>query len=180
MVISPGGRARILTNPCPADHGRRLWHILRARCRARFGESALLWLKAFHVVFVVTWFAGLFYLPRLFVYHVSASDEISRSRFVIMERRLFIMTSIGGALTLLFGILMIALAPGYLTQGWLHLKLSLVLALIGYQGWCLQLMHGLREGRNGHSERWYRLFNEVPGLLLIAIVILAVVKPSMG
>jgi putative membrane protein len=139
----------------------------------------LLWLKAFHVVFLVTWFAGLFYLPRLFVYHVSAADEISRARFVVMERRLFVMTTIGGVLTLLFGILMVLMAPAYLSQAWLHAKLTLVLLVIAYQVWCLLLMGALRYGRNRHSERWYRLFNEAPGLLLIAIVILAVVKPSL-
>lgn len=140
----------------------------------------MLWLKAFHVVFLVTWFAGLFYLPRLFVYHVTADDAVSRARFVVMERRLFVMTSIGGAFTLLFGILMLHLAPGYMAQAWLHAKLTLVLLVIGYQIWCLTLMHALRDGRNRHSERWYRFFNEVPALLLIAIVILAVVKPSFG
>jgi protoporphyrinogen IX oxidase len=141
---------------------------------------ALLWLKALHVVFVVTWFAGLFYLPRLFVYHVSATDEIGRARFVVMERRLFAMTTVGGVFTLLFGILMIIMAPGYLQQAWLHAKLALVLLVIAYQIWCLLLMRALRDGRNRHSERWYRLFNEVPGLLLIGIVILAVVKPALG
>ena len=140
----------------------------------------MLWLKAFHIVFLVTWFAGLFYLPRLFVYHVSATDEISRARFVVMERRLFVMTSIGGAFTLLFGILMVLMSPGFMAQGWLHIKLTLVLGVIGYQAWCLSLMHALRDGRNAHSERWYRLFNEVPSVLLIAIVILAVVKPGFG
>lgn len=140
----------------------------------------LLWLKAFHVIFVVTWFAGLFYLPRLFVYHVSASDTVSRARFVVMERRLFVMTTIGGALTVLFGMLMIVMAPGYMAEGWLHAKLTLVALLIGYHLWCLPLMHALRDGRNRHSERWFRLFNEVPTLLLIAIVILAVVKPGFG
>src|ERR1700722_11316847 len=140
----------------------------------------LLWLKAFHIIFVVTWFAGLFYLPRLFVYHVAASDTISRARFVVMERRLFVMTTIGGAFTVLFGILMVQLAPGYMTQGWLHAKLALVLLVIGYHIWCMPLMHALRDGRNRHSEHWFRLFNEVPTLLLIAIVILAVVKPRFG
>jgi protoporphyrinogen IX oxidase len=140
----------------------------------------LLWLKAFHVVFMVTWFAGLFYLPRLFVYHVAASDAISRSRFVVMERRLFVMTTIGGALTVVFGALMVALAPAYLTQGWLHAKLTLVLVLIGYHIWCLLLMRALRDGHNRHTERWFRLFNEAPSLLLIGIVILAIVKPSFG
>ena len=140
----------------------------------------MLWLKAFHVVFVVTWFAGLFYLPRLFVYHVTAEDAVSRARFVVMERRLFVMTTIGGGFTLLFGILMVQLAPAYMAQSWLHAKLGLVLLVIGYQIWCLTLMHALRDGRNRHSQRWYRLFNEVPSVLLIAIVILAVVKPSFG
>jgi putative membrane protein len=140
----------------------------------------LLWLKAFHVVFLVTWFAGLFYLPRLFVYHVSASDAVSRERFVVMERRLFVMTTIGAVFTLLFGILMVLMAPAYMAQAWLHAKLTLVLLVIAYQAWCLALMRALREGRSKHSERWYRLFNEVPALLLIAIVILAVVKPSFG
>jgi len=140
----------------------------------------LLWLKAFHVVFVVTWFAGLFYLPRLFVYHVAASDDIGRARFVVMERKLFVMTTIGGVFTVLFAIGMIMLAPAYLQQGWLHTKMGLVLLVIGYHIWCLKLMHDLRDGRNRHSERWYRIFNEVPALLLIAIVILAVVKPAMG
>jgi protoporphyrinogen IX oxidase len=140
----------------------------------------LLWLKAFHVVFVVTWFAGLFYLPRLFVYHVTASDPISHARFVVMERRLFVMTTLGGALTVLFGILMVQMAPAYLAQGWLHAKLTLVLLLVGYHLWCLRLMHALRDGRNRRSERWFRLFNEVPSVLLIAIVILAVVKPGFG
>ncbi|HTY93747.1 MAG TPA: protoporphyrinogen oxidase HemJ [Steroidobacteraceae bacterium] len=138
----------------------------------------LLWFKAFHVVFVVTWFAGLFYLPRLFVYHVAADDDIGRARFVVMERRLFVMTTIGGGFTVLFGILMILMAPAYLTQGWLHVKLTLVLLLIGYQAWCLRLMGDLREGRATHSQRWYRFFNEVPGVLLIAIVLLAVIKPA--
>ena len=140
----------------------------------------LLWLKAFHVVFVVTWFAGLFYLPRLFVYHVTASDPVSHARFVVMERRLFVITTIGGALTVLFGMLMVQMAPAYMAQGWLHAKLTLVLLLIGYHLWCRSLMHALRDGRNRHSERWFRLFNEVPSVLLIAIVILAVVKPSFG
>jgi putative membrane protein len=140
----------------------------------------VLWLKAFHVVFLVTWFAGLFYLPRLFVYHVSAGDAISRERFVIMERRLFTMTTIGAVLTVVFGMLMVMMAPAYMRQGWLHAKLTLVLLVIAYHAWCLPLMHALRDGRNRHSERWFRLFNEAPTLLLIGIVILAVVKPAFG
>lgn len=137
----------------------------------------MLWLKAFHVVFAVTWFAGLFYLPRLFVYHVTATDGPGLERFVVMERRLFGIMTIGGTLAAVFGLAMIVAAPGYLGFGWLRVKLVLVALLIGYHLWCRQLMVALREGKNRHSERWFRLFNEAPSLLLIAIVILAVVKP---
>jgi putative membrane protein len=137
----------------------------------------MLWLKALHVVFVVTWFAGLFYLPRLFVYHVATSDEPGLARFIVMERRLFFIMSVGALLTVLFGIAMIVTAPEYLTMGWLRAKMLLVAALVGYHAWCYRLMLALRAGANRHPQRWYRLFNEVPGLLLLAIVILAVVKP---
>jgi putative membrane protein len=138
----------------------------------------MLWLKAFHVVFVVTWFAGLFYLPRLFIYHAAASDVTGIERFVVMERRLFAIMTIGAMLALAFALAMILLVPEYLDARWLKIKLLLVLALIGYHLWCYRLMVDLRQGRNGRSSRWYRWFNEVPGLLLIAIVVLAVVKPA--
>jgi putative membrane protein len=137
----------------------------------------MLWLKAFHVIFVVTWFAGLFYLPRLFVYHAVATDTVGLERFVIMERRLFSIMTLGATLAVVFGVSMIVAAPGYLQFGWLHVKLTLVAALIAYHIWCHALMTALREGRNTHSQRWYRMFNEAPALLLIAIVIMAVVKP---
>ncbi len=136
----------------------------------------MLWLKAFHVVFVVTWFAGLFYLPRLFVYHVATPEPQGRERFELMERRLYAIMSIGAAGTVLFGTAMIVAAPVYLAFAWLRVKLLLVVALIGYHHWCRRLMRQLAAG-SGHSQRWYRFFNEVPGLLLIAIVVLAVVKP---
>jgi len=139
----------------------------------------LLWLKTFHIVFVVTWFAGLFYLPRLFVYHVGADDSTSLARFQTMERRLFAIMTLGAALAVIFGIAMVSVAPAYLTYRWLHAKLVLVVLLIGYHIWCYRLMAALRAGRNRHSQRWLRWFNEVPGLLLIAIVVLAVVKPSL-
>lgn len=137
----------------------------------------MLWLKAFHVVFVVMWFAGLFYLPRLFVYHASAQDSISIERFKIMERRLFVIMTIGAVLAAVMGLSMILLAPSYLGFGWLHAKLMLVVVLIGYHVWCYRLMLAFRDNRNRHSERWYRGFNELPSLLLIAIVVLVVVKP---
>ena len=136
----------------------------------------MLWLKAFHIVFVVTWFAGIFYLPRLFLYHAAASDAVSIERFQTMEKRLFGIMTIGATLTLLFGVSMVSVAPGLLQAGWLHAKLMLVLALIAYHGWCYLLMRDLRNGRK-RSSTWYRVFNEVPSVLLIAIVVLAVVKP---
>lgn len=137
----------------------------------------MLWLKAFHIVFVVTWFAGLFYLPRLFVYHVSVQDAATIERFKIMERRLFGIMTVGATVAVVFGLGMIAMAPAYLEAGWLHAKLTLVVGLIAYHVWCYRLLVALRDGRNTHSERWYRAFNEVPSILLIAIVVLVVVKP---
>lgn len=139
----------------------------------------LLWLKAFHIVFVVTWFAGLFYLPRLFVYHTAAQDAASLARFQMMEQRLFAIMTIGAMLALGFGIAMVCAAPEYLALKWLHAKLTLVALLLVYHVWCGRLMVALREGRNRHSPRWLRWFNEVPGVLLIAIVVLAVVKPAL-
>jgi protoporphyrinogen IX oxidase len=139
----------------------------------------MLWLKAFHIIFVVTWFAGLFYLPRLFVYHVAATDPVGIERFMLMERRLFILMSLGALLALAFGMAMIAAAPEYLHMAWLQAKLILVALLIGYHLWCRRLILALAQHRPTHSARWFRWFNEVPSLLLIAIVILAVVKPAL-
>jgi len=137
----------------------------------------MLWLKAFHVVAVTAWFAGLFYLPRLFVYHADALDAISIQRFKLMERRLFAIMTIGAVAAVSLGIAMVAAAPVYLGMTWLHVKLLLVLLLAGYHLWCLRLMREFARGRNTHSAKWYRGFNEVPSLLLIGIVVLAVVKP---
>jgi putative membrane protein len=137
----------------------------------------MLWLKAFHIVFVVTWFAGLFYLPRLFVYHVTTSDAPGRARFIVMERRLFILMSIGALLAMLLGAAMVIAAPGLLATPWMRVKLPLVALLVAYHAWCYRLMLTLRAGGTRHSQRWYRWFNEIPGLLLVAIVVLAVVKP---
>lgn len=135
------------------------------------------WIKTLHILSVIAWMAGLFYLPRLFVYHVAADDVIGRERFVVMERRLFALMTLGGALAIALGISMVAAAPAYLAFTWLRVKLFLVAALILYHLWCRKLMSDLRDGRNSHSQRWYRIFNEVPALFLIAIVVLAVVKP---
>ena len=137
----------------------------------------MLWLKALHVIAMVTWFAGLFYLPRLFVYHADAQDSIGAERFRLMERRLFAIMTIGAGATLLFGIAMLTAAPAYMTMGWLRAKLVLVALLIVYHLYCYKLTLDFARNRNAHSSRWYRGFNEVPSLLLIGLVILAVVKP---
>ncbi len=137
----------------------------------------MLWLKAFHVFGVIAWFAGLFYLPRLFVYHADTRDDAGLERFVIMERRLYSMMSIGAVLAVGFGAAMLMAAPGYLALGWLRIKMLLVAALIFYHGVCFKLLRDLAAGRNRHSAKWYRVFNEAPALLLVGIVILAVVKP---
>jgi len=137
----------------------------------------MIWLKAFHVIFVITWFAGLFYLPRLFVYHATTTDAPGIGRFKVMERRLFAMMTLGGTLAATFGVAMLISAPAFLSLGWIQAKLALVALLIGYHVWCYRLVLAFRADANRHSERWYRLFNEVPSLFLIAIVLLAVVKP---
>jgi putative membrane protein len=138
----------------------------------------MLWLKGFHVIAVVTWFAGLFYLPRLYVYHADAKDSISIERFAVMERRLFALMTIGAVASVGLGASMVVAAPIYLTMGWLRIKLLLVLLLIVYHLSCYKLMRDFAENRNMHSAKWYRGFNEIPSLLLIAIVLLAVVKPG--
>jgi putative membrane protein len=137
----------------------------------------LLWLKAFHVMAMVTWFAGLFYLPRLYVYHADARDPPGVERFRIMERRLFAIMTVGAAATLVFGIAMLVVFPPYLSMGWMQMKLALVALLIAYHGYCYKLMRDFAQERNVHTARWYRLFNELPSLFLIGIVALAVVKP---
>jgi putative membrane protein len=145
------------------------------------GDPQMLWLKAFHVIFVVTWFAGLFYLPRLFVYHVDARDQPSHERFVVMERRLLAITHVGGVLAVVFGSVLLAWwithAPDYLRQGWLHAKLLLVTLLIAYHLSLVALVRDFRLGRNRRSARWFRVYNELPALVLIGVVVLVVVKP---
>ncbi len=140
----------------------------------------MLWIKALikalHIVFMVTWFAGLFYLPRLFVYHALADDAVSQERFKTMERKLYfgIMTP-GALLTIVFGMW---LWLGYgVTGGWLHAKLALVAVLIGYHIYCGMLLADFKRDRNRHGHVFYRWLNELPVLILLAVVILAVVKP---
>ena len=136
----------------------------------------MLWVKALHIVFMVTWFAGLFYLPRLFVYHAQSSDAVSIERFKVMERKLYwgIMAP-GAVLTIVFGLW---LWLGYgISGGWLHAKLALVLVLLAYHAWCGKLLADFKHDRNTKSHVWFRWFNEFPVLILFAVVILVVVKP---
>ena len=134
--------------------------------------------KAFHIIFMVTWFAGLFYLPRLFVYHRMADDAVSIDRFKTMESKLFfgIMTP-SAILTLVFGIWLLSYLPGYMFTHWMLLKLALVLVLVMYHLWCGAIVKSFKYDKNKHSHIWYRWFNEAPVLILIAIVIAVVVKP---
>lgn len=138
-----------------------------------------LWIKALHVISMVCWFAALFYLPRLFVYHSMSEDSVSRERFMVMERKLYrgIMTPAMIA-TLVFGGWLISFdASGYSSQGWMHAKLTLVFLLIGYHHVCGAQVKRFARGENGRSHVFYRWFNEIPVLILIAIVILVIVKP---
>ena len=136
----------------------------------------MLWIKVFHIVFVVTWFAGLFYLPRLFVYHAITEDRAGRERFKVMERKLYYgIMAPGGVLTIVFG-LWLWLGYGYGGR-WLDAKLALVVVLVAYHLWCGRLLADFRNDRNTRSHVWYRWFNEVPTVLLVVIVALAVVKP---
>ena len=137
----------------------------------------MLWIKALHIIFMVTWFAGLFYLPQLFVYHALAEDAISIERFKVMERKLYFgIMAPGAVLTIVFGLL---LWLGYgITGGWMMVKLALVVVLIAHHLWLGKLMNDFRQDRNRHSHVFYRWINEIPAApILFMVVILVVVKP---
>ncbi|WP_295716842.1 protoporphyrinogen oxidase HemJ [uncultured Halovibrio sp.] len=139
----------------------------------------MLWIKAFHLMAMVTWFAGIFYLPRLFVYHTMTEDEPGRERFRTMERKLYrgIMNPSMIA-TLIFGTWLIALNPEYyLQQGWLHIKLLLIAVLVAYHLWCGHFVRLFRDDRNTRGHIFFRWINEAPVLLLVAIILLAVLRP---
>lgn len=139
----------------------------------------MLWIKAFHIIFMVTWFSGLFYLPRLFVYHAMATDALSIARFKIMERKLYFGIATPGAIfTLLFGLWMLSYnVTGYMHMIWFHIKLFCVLLLLAYHIYLGKLVFDFKQDKNKHSHVFYRWVNEIPVLFLVAIVILAVVKP---
>jgi putative membrane protein len=141
----------------------------------------MLWVKAFHIIFMVTWFSGLFYLPRLFVYHAETNDEISNARFKIMERKLYFgITTPGAILTLIFGFWLLEFnMPFYSHQLWMHAKLALVALLVIYHLYLGKLLFDFRQDRNTHSHVFYRWLNEIPVLFLTGIIILVIVKPSV-
>jgi putative membrane protein len=136
------------------------------------------WLKSLHLIFMVTWFAGLFYLPRLFVYHATAEDKTGIERFKIMERKLYWgIATPGAVLTLLFGTLTLVYSPWGIGHLWVQIKLAAVGLLLIYHVWCGKLLLDFKRDRNRHSHVWYRWFNEIPVVFLAAIVLLAVLKP---
>lgn len=135
----------------------------------------MLWVKSFHIIFVVSWFAGLFYLPRLFVNHAMATEKSEIERLKLMEHKLYRFMTPLAVLALVFGI-WLWLGFGF-KGGWLHVKLLLVAGLIGYHYYCGRLVKMFAEDRNTRSDRFYRFFNEAPVLILAAVTILVVVKP---
>jgi protoporphyrinogen IX oxidase len=148
---------------------------------ARYWSEFMLWFKTFHVVFMVAWFAVLFMLPRLFVYHLETTDLAMQRKFSEWERRTYILGHVAFGLTLVFGLIVLHLSvqmmPAYLKQGWLHAKFLLVGLLFAYFIYCGKLQKALALGNCSKSTRWMRLFNEVPALFLILIVALVIVRP---
>ena len=143
-------------------------------------SSAYLWVKAFHFVFVASWFAGLFYLPRILVNlaMVPADSHAERERLLLMARKLYRFANVLMLVALVLGFwLWWGFGAGRISGGWLHVKLLLVVGVIGYQHWCRGHLRRFERLANTRSHRWFRVFNEVSVLLFIAIVVLAVVKP---
>ncbi|HVV68459.1 MAG TPA: CopD family protein [Gammaproteobacteria bacterium] len=139
----------------------------------------MLWIKALHIIFVVTWFSGLFYLPRLFVYHAMSEDTISQERFKLMERKLYFgITMPSAVLATIFGIWLLCLNfSAYISLGWMQAKLALVAVLWIYHLMCGYYWWQFKTNKNKHSHVFYRWFNEIPVVILMVVVILVVVKP---
>ncbi len=138
----------------------------------------LLWLKALHISFMVTWFAGLFYLPRLFIYHAGAADTPSRQRFTLMEKRLFAIMTIGAVITAIFGVLLLIINPGLPSTGWFQVKLVFLAAMVIYHWRCWRWIASLASTSEIQGTKGLRWFNEIPVVFLLAIVLLAVLKPA--
>ncbi len=141
----------------------------------------MLWVRAFHIIFMVTWFAGLFYLPRLFVYHAMSSDAVSIARFKVMERKLYYgITTPGGVLTILFG-LWLLFGNGwaqYAGASWMHWKLALAAVLAAYHLYLGKILADFRSDRNRHGHVFYRWLNEFPVLVLVAVILLVELQPN--
>jgi len=140
--------------------------------------SYYLWLKGLHIAFMVTWFAGLFYLPRLFIYHAEAADTVSRERFSVMEFRLFAIMTIGAGLTAVFGVLLLAVNHALLDMRWFQIKLLLLAGLLIYHYRCYHWIVVFRSRTETEDSKWLRWFNEIPVLFLLGIILLAVIKPG--
>ena len=140
---------------------------------------SLLWLKALHIFFMVAWMAGIFYLPRLFVYHAQTDNQQVKDQFIIMERRLWLFVTPFALLTLVFGLALIYSygKSWFATSHWLHLKLLLVSLVYIYHFYLYKLLKNFADNKNQHSPKFYRILNEAPVLVLLAIIILAILKP---
>jgi putative membrane protein len=152
---------------------------VKGKEQIRLEYLKMLWVKSLHIVFIVSWFAGLFYLPRIFVNLAMETEAAAKQRLLLMARKLYRFMSPISGLAILFGLWLwlgygIGMGSG---NGWLHAKLALVILVIGYHHACGALLKKFESGRNTRSHTWYRWFNEVPVVLLLAIVILVVVKP---
>ncbi len=147
------------------------------RLAPRWTAIMYIWIKALHVAFMVTWFAGLFYLPRLFIYPAMADDAPGLERFEILEKRLFAIMTIGAVLTLVFGLVMLAMNPALFAVGWFQIKLILLAGLAVYHYRCLTWMRRLKAGYQPDGTTWLRWFNEIPVMFLLGIILLAVAKP---
>jgi len=145
----------------------------------RISIMTILWLKAFHIFFMVAWFAGIFYLPRLFVYHSENNHDKTADTLKVMERRLLFFVTPFAIFTLIFGTLLISQygAAWFKQAHWLHAKLLLVTILYCYHCYCFKLLSDFKHDRNTKSSKFYRIFNELPVLILLAIILLAILKP---
>ena len=147
-----------------------------------FLANNILWFKAFHVIFMVAWFAGIFYLPRLFVNHAATNSEEVSQQLKWMEKRLLYFITPFGILTVILGLILIY-TYGYawfVAAKWLHIKLTLVILLLIYHGYCFKLVNAFQQDKNTRSGKFYRIFNEIPVLVLFAVIILAYVKPMFA
>ncbi|MEH6515040.1 MAG: CopD family protein [Halioglobus sp.] len=140
----------------------------------------MLWLKAFHLIFVVCWFAGIFYLPRILVYYAASENPQTRQQLAVMARKLYRFVTPFMLLAIGFGLAMLATnIDYYLSAPWLWIKLVMVAILVAYHVQCGRYVRAINEDKNSHSHVYYRFFNEVPVIFLFAIILLAVLKPSL-